>query len=277
MNKLFHPFVFCLLMLMACGKKSSGNDRPNFIDTAATARVDSSGFGFEVDTFHVVKSESGCEKNECTTVDIYYEKIKTTGKPVYDSINGYIDDFMKMALMNLGYVKGEINLEQLATDFITSSNDPELDLGGSWYWEHSTHIFQPVNEVISVSSGFGGYTGGAHGNFTTVTTNFFVTSGKEVKLTDIFTDMNAVNKMAVTYFKRDNQLDESIDLLEHGWDVSDEDFALNENFDITTESITWQFNQYEIGPYAAGAPTVTIPIKDLKQFMKISFTDVVIN
>lgn len=274
MKKFFLCCSVFYLILVGCSGKKASPENGVQPDSTSNTSIDSLPVGFEVDTFHVVKTETGCEKNECTLVDIYYETIRSKDKPVYDSINTYINEFMKMALMNLGYVDGPIDLNKLASDFITSSNDPELDMGGSWYWNHTTNIFQPVNEVISVSSSFGGYTGGAHGNYTVATTNFFVSTGEVVKLSDIFNDVPALNKMAVRYFKRDNQLDEDIDLMDHGWDVSDESFELNENFDISTESITWQFNQYEIGPYAAGAPTVTIPMKDLKSLLKITFSEV---
>lgn len=268
--------AFIGLMVLGCGKKVPSTANTDNKDTNTVAADSSKLLSFEVDTFHVVETEKGCPKDECTTVDIYYEKIKNPSKAVHDSVNSYVQEFMQMALMDLGYTEGEIDLKKLSKDFIAMSNDPDLDMGGSWFWEHSTQIYQPVNEIIAVNSGFGGYTGGAHGNYTIATTNFFISNGKEVTMADLFTDIQALNKLAVKYFKRDNDLDESIDLRDHGWDVGDDDFALNENFDITVDAITWNFNQYEIGPYAAGAPSVKIPVKDIKHLMKISFTEVII-
>jgi hypothetical protein len=95
-------------------------------------------------------------------------------------------------------------------------------------------------------------------------------------LADLFTDLNAVNKIALVYFKKDNQLSAEMDLIDQGYDFSDEDFKVNENFDITTESFYWQYNSYEIAPYSMGAPSVKVPMKELEKYLKVKLTEVVI-
>jgi hypothetical protein len=187
----------------------------------------------------------------------------------------FIDTLVFKALNDMSSPKLGYDLKKRAQEFIEASNSPEfVDFGGTWDWTHHTSIFRPVEEVIAVSSSWGGYAGGAHGNYYSETTNFFTSTGKQVKLEDLFTDLAALNAIGLVYFKKDNGLEADVDLMEQGWDFTDEQFALNNNFDLSTEKITWQFNSYEIGPYSSGAPSVTIPIKDLTKIMKVKLTDV---
>lgn len=264
-----------LLFLMACGKKGGEGSKSNKTDSTNTSNIKIDSLAFEVDTFHVIETETKCPKDECTVCDLYYERIKTPLMPVHDSVNRFVDTIVMHALNEMSSASLKYDLKKRALEFIEVSNSPDfIDMGGTWDWSHNTSIYRPVTEIIAVSSSWGGYTGGAHPNYYTETTSFFVSNGKMVRLEDLFTDIDALNKIAVSYFKKDNQLEPDVDCIEQGWDFEDADFKLNNNFDINSESITWQFNSYEIGSYANGAPSVTIPIKDLEKIMKVKFTDV---
>lgn len=264
--------------MIGCGKKNAPTNDASPKDSVKTeVKIDS--LAFEVDTFSCREKEAKCPNNDCGSVDLYYERIKTCLKPVHDSVNRYVDTLVLDMLMMMGGDEYKYDLKKRALAFFGSKREFEADdmeSGGGWDYEMTLSIVRPVNEVICVSSGSGGYTGGAHPNYQSGTANFFVSNGKRVQMTDLFNDIPAVNKIGLKYFKKDNQLDEKVDCMDQGWDFSDEDFALNENFDISTTAITWQFNSYEIGPYAAGAPSVTIPIKELDKYLKVKFTDVVI-
>ncbi len=276
MKKYILVTVIISVFLIACGKKSKETTKDEKKDTTKVQiAIDS--LAFEVDTFHIIGKDEICkEKENCTTCDIYYEKIRTPLKPVHDSVNRYIDTFMVMAFGDLSGNRNLKNIQKIAQDFIEGSHDPEYELNGGWDWQYGTTIVRPVTEIISVNSNYGGYTGGAHGLYYSETANFFTNTAKRVKLSDLFTDMKALNKIGVKYFKKDNELEPDVDLLDQGWDFADADFQLNENFDISMESITWQYNAYEIGPYVMGAPSVTIPMKEIEKLMKVKFTDVVI-
>jgi hypothetical protein len=262
-------------VLGACGKKGGPGTKSDTTDSAKISNIPIDSLAFEVDTFHVIEKETNCEKGECGVCDLYYEKIKTPIKPVHDSVNKYIDTLMLYALNDMSSPKWGYDLKKRAKEFVEAGSSPEFaGFGGSWDWTHHTSIFRPVEEIIAVSSGWGGYQGGAHGNYFSETVNFFTSTGKRVKLEDLFTDLAALNAIGVVYFKKDNGLDADVDCMEQGWDFTDQEFALNNNFDVSTESITWQFNSYEIGPYSSGAPSVTIPIKELSKVMKIKLTNV---
>jgi len=278
MKKTLYILPAFIFLMVSCGKKNTTNNTTNSTDTTkTTVKIDS--LVFEVDTFHCVEKETKCPNGDCGNVDLYYERIKTCLKPVHDSVNMYVDTLVMDMLMLMGGDEFKYDLKKRALAFFATKREFEgddMESGGAWDYEMNLSIVRSVNEVISVSSGSGGYTGGAHPNYESATAHFFVSNGKRVKMNDLFKDIDAVNKIGLKYFKKDNQIEEEVDCMDQGWDFSDEDFALNENFDITTESITWQFNSYEIGPYAAGAPSVTIPMNELNKYLKVKFTEVVI-
>ncbi len=270
------PFI-CFAVLVSCGKKNNKIENPAKDTTKVEVKVDS--LAFEVDTFHVVETEKKCPNDDCTTCDLYYERIRTCLKPVHDSVNMFMDTLVMRALSNMGGDEFKYDLKKRFESFTATKREFEsedMESGGQWDYTLNATIYRPCNEIMTVSAGYGGYTGGAHGNYSSEIANFFVSTGKRVTMSDIFNDLDAVNKLAVKYFKKDNQLDENVDLMEQGWAFTDEEFELNENFDINTANITWQYNFYEIGPYAAGAPSVTIPMVELQKYMKIKFTDVTI-
>jgi hypothetical protein len=258
--------------MVSCGKKGGSASTSGSSDSTKLQNIKIDSLAFEVDTFHVIEKETKCneKEGECTICDLYYEKIRKPLMPVHDSVNRYVDSLMYRALGDMSSSSNGLDLKKRAQEFISASQDPEYGEFGSWDWSHSTSITRPVQEIITVSSAWGGYAGGAHGNYLTETTNFFTSNGKMVKLADLFKDMDAVNKVALVYFKKDNQLEANVDLMDQGFDFSDEDF------DITTESIYWQFNSYEIGPYSMGAPSVKVPMKELEKYLKVKFTEVVI-
>ena len=275
MKKYF--FLACLsaFALIACKKKAPVENTPAK-DTTQVAQVKIDSLAFEVDTFHVVETEKDCGKGDCATFDSYYEKIRKPLLPVHDSVNRYVDSFMVSTMRGIGYDAGAFDLAKVGKNFIKMATSDEYADVGTLDWSSHSTIIRPVNEIISVSSSCGGYTGGAHGNYYIEVVNFFTSNGKLVKMENLFNDTAALNKLGLKYFKKDNQIDEKTDLEEAGWFVSDQSFYLNNNFDITMDAITWQYNPYEIGPYVMGDASVTIPMKELQKYLKVKLTDVVI-
>lgn len=272
MKKYFYFLLSSLILLSACGKKASNTSNTETTDSTKVAPIKIDSSLFEVDTFHVVQNETKCNEGECSSCDLYYEKIRTPLLPVHDSVNQYIDTMMNHALNEMSSEKLGLDLKKRADDFINTSNDPDFEAFSGWdYTIHST-ILRPVTEIISVSSGWGGFMGGAHPNYYSETVNFFVSNGKKVQLGDLFKDIKQLNKIAEPYFRKQNELDATTSLEELGFWFKDNLFTVNENFDISDESIIWQYNSYEVGPYVIGQPSVKVPLKALEKIMKVKFT-----
>lgn len=59
--------------------------------------------------------------------------------------------------------------------------------------------------------------------------------------------------------------------LEYRSDIDIKSVVPNGNFCFTKQGITWQFNPYEIAPYALGSFTVEIPWSELRPYLKKAF------
>lgn len=104
------------------------------------------------------------------------------------------------------------------------------------------------------------YTGGAHGLEGVVSYNFDVQTGDRYTLKDIISDESkfaSLTEYAKKYMKENKELffDEEI--------IGD--FKVNEQtqFYFTESGIDLIFQQYEVAPYAAGHPTISIPKSEL--------------
>jgi hypothetical protein len=117
--------------------------------------------------------------------------------------------------------------------------------------------------VVSVFSDYYYYMA-AHPSVTLQFFNFDLTNGKTIALSDLFKAGygKELTKIAEKLFIRQNGYS--------GWDFSPGkgDFKLAQEFYLTDNAIVFSYNQYEIGPYAAGMPDVTIPLDKIKHLLK---------
>ena len=105
--------------------------------------------------------------------------------------------------------------------------------------------------------------GGAHPMSGISYTNYYVKTGQEIKLNEIlipnFSDkLDAIGEKIFV---------KTYDEIESVWFFKRGEFKLNENFSILAGGLLFTFNTYEIGPYAAGAPEVFIPYRDIQEII----------
>ena len=120
------------------------------------------------------------------------------------------------------------------------------------------------NDILSLSIFRNQNTGGAHPNFACDYHNYDLLTGNQIKLNEIFTPNYAatLNKAGEKIFKKN--IDRNNDGI---WDFGKGGFHLNSNFAITPGGLLFLFNQYEIGPYAAGSPEIFIPYKEIENII----------
>ena len=107
--------------------------------------------------------------------------------------------------------------------------------------------------------------GAAHGAHGSSVLNIDLKTGNQIKLKDVLVDnyKSALKSLAKRKFLAQNGN-------EGWWFLTEDDrpFELPEAFSITRKGITFSYQHYEIGPYAAGAPEVFLSIKDLGSLLK---------
>lgn len=100
------------------------------------------------------------------------------------------------------------------------------------------------------------YTGGAHGISAVTSYNYSLSSGKQYKISDILktkSNFAKVQKYAYKYFSSQEPYSYFVNK------VSDVPVNKNTQFYFTKGGIYLIFQEYEVGPYAAGNPTIKIP------------------
>jgi hypothetical protein len=107
--------------------------------------------------------------------------------------------------------------------------------------------------------------GAAHGQHGSSVLNIDLKTGNQIKLKDVLVDnyKSALKSLGKRKFLAQNG--------NEGWwflTEDDQPFELPKVFSITRKGITFSYQHYEIGPYAAGAPEVFLSIKDLGALLK---------
>lgn len=114
------------------------------------------------------------------------------------------------------------------------------------------------------------FTGGAHGNSSFSLASFDLATGEQIRLDDIFYGnyKSVLNKVGEEIFREQFQADSTQSLYEQGFFGFENGFELNDNFDIYKGGIKFQFNPYEAGAYAIGAPEVFIPWSEIGDIIR---------
>jgi hypothetical protein len=271
-NLLF--FIGVISFLSACNlsdkPKENQVEAPKMADTSAqieTQATTPTGLSF---TKFTLKSENcdlpfsdGMEIDQdwCNTREIDGLKVSMKDAEVAQKINVLIEKVITGA----GGGK-EKSYKQFMADIKTPSNED----GDIEYMQDSytCRLADSSNTFLSmyIFSEYYGF-GAAHGQHGSSVLNIDLKTGNQIKLKDVLVDnyKSALKALGKRKFLEQNGNDV--------WWFSTEDdqpFELPEVFSITRKGITFTYQVYEIGPYAAGAPEVFLSIKDLGPLLKVN-------
>ena len=120
------------------------------------------------------------------------------------------------------------------------------------------------------------YLGAAHPNNYSFSLNYNLKNSSEIKLNDIFNVnqkeyLSRISDLAlIDLANQSENLEMSLDpgMLESGTDAKLENF---DNFNLTEDGIAFNFDQYQLAPYAAGEFHVIIPYQELNDIMLDEF------
>lgn len=110
------------------------------------------------------------------------------------------------------------------------------------------------------------YRGGAHGIQTLSCIVFDAKTGEQVRETDLFSPgYEAPVAQLLRLAAKSTLEEEDPELMQL---VNLEEVAPNGNFAVGSNGVQWLFQPYEVGPYALGIVSVTLPWEDLTPFLK---------
>jgi hypothetical protein len=152
-------------------------------------------------------------------------------------------------------------------DWVKQTEEAQKELGKpSTAWEHEfgVDIAFRSPRLVSVITSVYDYSGGAHPNHWSTAFNFGIIGGKPSQLhLPMFFEKNFkwdrhVSRLVIAKLKKQ----EGADLVKND-EVTTLTKSMLQNFTIGPTALTWHFNPYEVGPYAAGDFEVKLTFNEL--------------
>ncbi len=181
----------------------------------------------------------------------YFNKDDVIGRTPYKSITNKINAEI------VDYVKFEADFdENIGEAFMYT-----------WEYQHTLQVDYNQDNIFCFDVSFYEYTGGAHGIFGTSLYVVDLKTGKTIELDDIFVGnyQKRLLKIIEKQLREDYCSETAKDLIDCGF--FDNKIPITENFTIDREGIHFIYNVYEITPYAMGAVSVRIPMKEIKPLL----------
>lgn len=144
-----------------------------------------------------------------------------------------------------------------------------------WSIIDSTKVISPVliqgqgTGIVQLVRSRYEFTGGAHGSTTIAVWLVSRGTGKLLSFeNDIVRNIKAFRKIAEQHFRKARKIKARQSLRSAGY-WFEKGFALSQNVLLSDETITLIYNPYECAPYVMGEIRVTIPMNEVKKFIRI--------
>ena len=172
---------------------------------------------------------------------------------IYALIQSAVDDFKNTSLENQ-----QAECDTSGPCALTEPYDFQSDFT----------VVQSNTRYISVVLNYGGYLGGAHGYGQMSAFNYDVKSGKDLTLADIIHGpypYDAVSRLSRPVLEQQlaqnlgEQVSDVQQMVENGTTPDPKNFT----FTFTDDTITVYFQEYQVGPYVFGQPSIQLKRTDL--------------
>lgn len=153
-----------------------------------------------------------------------------------------------------GYLKSNVDVK------IEDMQDPYI-----YSMEETGHLMIAFQSPKLLTLAFFSYSyaGGAHGNFGTSFSSLDMVKNKKLRLDDVITlaGKKQLPTLLEKYFRKTYGLKDSDSLSDGG--LFENTIKPNSNFYVTAKGIGFNYEPYEIGPYALGEINIFIPFSEL--------------
>ena len=131
-------------------------------------------------------------------------------------------------------------------------------------------VFQSP-KLLTLGSYFYAYTGGAHGNHGYNYVSIDLSKNRQLTIDDVLTKdgQKKLQPLLEKYFRKSYGL-KSTEALSKGG-LFENKIEPNDNFYVTAKGICFDYQPYEIGPYAMGEISIFIPFTELSPWLKPEF------
>jgi len=174
-------------------------------------------------------------------------------------------------------VKVNIDLNNFINNIVSNFKN-SINEEGAWRGENYLKVYYEPYEInkkyISLRIESLEYTGGAHPLTTSYVFNYDIEKGKIINLSDIFNKdknyLEIISQKSIEYLLKINETDKFSDeeWIREGAKASEQNYSL---FNFNKDAIVFNFDQYQVAPYASGRQQVIIPLKNVKDILNNEF------
>lgn len=246
-------------LLSACDKKQTA--QPSQTKVEDTVQVKKDSVTLSIDSLSVTDS---VRVSKVFTAEFSKKVLTFQGlnKNVLDSL--YFGELLLKDKPMKDYSKESI-LERLNTqkkNYLSESSANNDYVNRDWeqHWEEISDmkIHSQTKDFLTVNYNGYGYGGGAHGYGYDLYKTVDLKNQSIIQLSDIV-DEAKIKWQPILLKHVDKEM------------LFDENITANRNFYFDHQSITFIYNQYEIGPYVSGIIEIKVPFSEIKQALQPDF------
>jgi hypothetical protein len=224
---------------------------------------------YEMQLLQRVYQNCNIDSPDCAHISYTYPLFKLP-QPIADSLNAIV--------LTIFGVNKNTNLEQSQHTFMAEYEKFKKDFKDSeqsWYSQTNISVPFQSNNVVSLSVEMDDYTGGAHGMYSTIYSNYYKPKNEILSLNKLFSDSNLKKLLSIAeaYFRTANELTIKANLDDAGYWFKENKFHLNDNFVLTNDGATWLFNPYEVASYAQGTIELSVSKNEILPLLNPTYTN----
>ena len=184
-----------------------------------------------------------------------------------DSINIFIGQTFFEHKNNITDLKKIVKAESdsFYQDYLRDFSDfNEADFPLTYNYIYKFNVAFHNTKYVTLKNESYAYTGGAHGNYSTLYYVFSAENGKLLSINDLVSDTLKLHEIAKQQFYKLKNIDVNKSINDQGYWFEKKLFSLNNNFGLLKDTLIFTYNPYEITNYAEGQTELKIPMNLLK-------------
>lgn len=265
MTKFIIPFaLFATVALFACNSPQQNSDADS------TESVDSTASDTIAYTRENYRLESQLETEKTDSMGKTYYQVSY---PKFDEGSlGELNRYLESRLSFIYPDTSSETIEEAAEGFINEYDKYQKEAVHSPFpWYTNTEVYVPINTplYLGLEVRTDNYTGGAHGSYGVLFTNYALNEKREIALNEIIEEgkMDSLTHIAETIFLENEKKARGEDTPISSFFFEDNTFSLNDNFLLKKDSLLFLYNIYEIKPYSDGITELTIPYTQIENLL----------
>jgi hypothetical protein len=274
-------FVYCLsisiiFLSVSCKPSATGNRKAEYDVLSKDTLYHN--------LFYIDTTDAGCsaQYKYCPNAIISY--------PIFTTPDSTLNSYLNAVILKAVLYKSDTSSYTSVNEYLSAFFDDNKTLkqqgnyddeSAAWKRENSVSYYAKIGKHLTLKKYVEQYEGGAHPNAYIQFSVLDLIDKKQLKITDLLsTEDSTLLSIGERYFRKNNTIDDTIALADAGYFIfgDGEDFEdsprygkfhFTTNFALTKDGIEFVYNTYEIGPYAVGTSSFTIPYNEVVQYLKL--------